>query len=150
MFFTSPRNSTAAHASLFKATDSKALVTPNPNLPMAVAIANAGGVELVQSPSLDELLNQEHPKFSYGKDFEQARTEHFVVLHTSGTTGIPKPLIWTHGSCSAVWEMTQLQAPDGYEIAERYLVGKKLFVTLPPFHVSHHETSFVFGQTFLL
>lgn len=33
------------------------------------------------------------PHFPYDKPFAQARREPLVVLHTSGTTGLPKPVV---------------------------------------------------------
>lgn len=41
-------------------------------------------------PSLEELLNMDEvPHYPYDKTFDEAKNDPFVVLHTSGTTGMP-------------------------------------------------------------
>lgn len=52
-------------------------------------------------PDLEDLLDQtKAPYYPYEKTFEEAKYDPYVVLHTSGTTGIPvsmprrKPASW--------------------------------------------------------
>ena len=53
---------------------------------------------LLQLPLLDELLDATSTEpFPYTKTFEEARNDPFCLLHTSGTTGVPKPIPWSHG-----------------------------------------------------
>ena len=87
-------------------------------------------------PSHDDLFGRAHPDFSYDKTFEQARNEPLVVLHTSGTTGLPKPITWTHDWASGfVWER-MLLPPEGFERTEEAFIGERTFSLFPPFHVS--------------
>lgn len=44
---------------------------------------------------LDE--NGDQRSFPYVKDAKKAEWEPFVVLHTSGSTGLPKPIVVPHG-----------------------------------------------------
>lgn len=37
------------------------------------------------------------PHFPYDKTFEEAKWDPFVVLHTSGSTGLPKPIVARQG-----------------------------------------------------
>ncbi|KAF7872907.1 uncharacterized protein EAF02_008978 [Botrytis sinoallii] len=108
MFFSSPRNSIPAHTNLFKILECKVLITVNPVLPMTHSIIEATGARAIECPDVDELLDNIYPHYPFNKTFEQARKEPLVVLHTSGTTGFPKPILWNHET--------------------------RLLNTLPPFH----------------
>jgi acyl-coenzyme A synthetase/AMP-(fatty) acid ligase len=47
-------------------------------------------------PELDELLDEQAglaPNYLYEKTFEQAKADPYLILHTSGSTGLPKPII---------------------------------------------------------
>ncbi|CRG90102.1 Genome polyprotein 1 [Talaromyces islandicus] len=55
-------------------------------------------MNFIQLPLLDELLDAESTMpFLYTKSFEEAIDEPFCFLHTSGSTGLPKPIPWSHG-----------------------------------------------------
>lgn len=57
--------------------------------------------------------------------------------HTSGSTGLPKPITWTHESAVRHMRNTDLEPPEGgFTSAERLMAGKRVMVTTPPFHVS--------------
>ncbi|RYP43738.1 hypothetical protein DL768_009730 [Monosporascus sp. mg162] len=53
------------------------------------------------------------PYYPYEKTFEEAATEPFCVLHTSGTTGLPKPIFWNHGLLSTLDAVRLLPPVDG-------------------------------------
>lgn len=114
MFFSSPRNSIPAHANLFKILDCKVLITVNPTLPMAPAIIKATGVQAIECPSVEELLDNSYPHYPFNKTFAQARKEPLVVLHTSGTTGFPKPIVWNHDWVASWSDWLAIAPPDGY------------------------------------
>jgi acyl-coenzyme A synthetase/AMP-(fatty) acid ligase len=49
-------------------------------------------------PSLERILSKSERKtYSYSKTFEQAAHDVIVIIHTSGTTGIPTPIEHTNG-----------------------------------------------------
>lgn len=75
---------------------------------------------------------QEVEPFPYEKTFEEAEWEPAAVLHTSGSTALPKPIVLTHGllAINDVFRDT----PDfngavpwmkGYAVARRHLVPSK-------------------------
>lgn len=134
MLLVSPRNSGAANQSLLEKLDCKTLITPVPRPPFIAAILKAHPLETVDIPSLETLLTTEYPHFMYDKSYPEAANDRLAVLHTSGSTGIPKPIIWTHDSAVKHMHMQFLEAPEGYEEQQNF--GKRLFLTLPPFHVS--------------
>jgi thioester reductase-like protein/aryl carrier-like protein len=60
----------------------------------------AGSVHCLQCPTLEELLNAQPAAEAvpYTLDFNQVKREPIVILHSSGSTGLPKPITMTHGS----------------------------------------------------
>ncbi|RYP62963.1 hypothetical protein DL769_007102 [Monosporascus sp. CRB-8-3] len=63
---------------------------------------------------VEDLLDAANvPHYPYEKSFEEAATEPFCVLHTSGTTGLPKPIFWNHGLLSTLDAVRLLPPVDG-------------------------------------
>ncbi|EHK24063.1 uncharacterized protein TRIVIDRAFT_147666 [Trichoderma virens Gv29-8] len=55
-------------------------------------------MNVLQLPSLQELLDiADVQHFPYTKTFNEAMNDPFCYLHTSGSTGVPKPIPWSHG-----------------------------------------------------
>ncbi|GAB0138719.1 putative secondary metabolism biosynthetic enzyme [Epichloe bromicola] len=60
-------------------------------------------MQVIDLPELDELLpeaeseTEKVERFPYTKRWEDAINDPFCVLHTSGSTGLPKPMTWSHG-----------------------------------------------------
>lgn len=86
-------------------------------------------------PSIEELLNSTYKHFPYDKTFESAKREPLVALHTSGTTGLPKPIIYTHDFAAAYMKAIQIEPPEGFESMERKSEGGRVFALTAPFHV---------------
>ncbi len=132
----SPRNTVGDHATLFKSTNCKVLLTPSPaRSPIVAAIQDALPLQLLDSPSVQDLLNNYHPHYSFPKNFATAKDEPLVVLHTSGTTGVPKPIVYTHAFAASCIQWGQLKAPEGFESQFSLLQSNRQFITLPFFHV---------------
>jgi len=87
-------------------------------------------------PSVAELLDERHARYPYNKTYAMARSDPFVVIHTSGSTGIPKPLIWTHETAVRHSNYIAQDPPPGFEALDRLSQGKRILNTFPPFHVS--------------
>lgn len=136
MFFTSPRNSIPAHIHLFNCLGCQTMLTSSPVPPVVNAIAGAHPLKVLEIPSVHDLLHKKYPQYPYNKTFEEAKDEPLLALHTSGTTGIPKPLVWTHGWAAGFQMWSQMDPPEGFESRDRYYQGNRLFPLLPAFHVS--------------
>lgn len=136
MFLTSPRNSIEAHRSLLERLNCTTLLTPVPHPPFLKAIVDAISLSVMGVPSLDDLLTTDYPPFDYHKVYPDDSSDRLVVLHTSGSTGIPKPIIWTLESAVKHMHMQRLDIPAGYEGQDRKGFGKRMYLTMPPFHVS--------------
>ena len=56
-------------------------------------------MESVCLPELDNLLgNEASEPYPYNKTFDEAKHDPCFIIHTSGSTGMPKPVVCTHWS----------------------------------------------------
>ena len=124
------------------------MLTPSARPAPVLAILGAQEHELrvLEIPTVDDLLEKEYPAFEYKKTFEEARRDPFVALHTSGSTGLPKPIIWTQDYVSSLGKQVQLDPPPGYENNDCLYQGNRVFIFFPPFHVSSSQSSIVLLQ----
>lgn len=95
---------------------------------------------VIAIPSLEELLNGKEndapPDYPYEKSYEEAKDEPIFILHTSGSTGIPKPLIYTHRFVTRTVNLTSLPAPEGFSSGNDTIRSGHWFTFLAPFHIS--------------
>ena len=95
-------------------------------------------------PALFQLLDVHYEHYPYEKTFEAAKNEPLMVVHTSGTTSNPKPIIYTHDFAASYARWIQAEAPNGFQNAVSLVQSNRFFVTLPFFHVSSpSEITFV-------
>lgn len=138
MLFTSPRYSSEAQVRLMKAVDCKAILTSSIITPMSEIVEQVaerhGGIQVYQVPMTTFFLDAKYRPFSYEKSFEEAHNEPLVVLHTSGTSGFPKPVIWTHDWAASFGLQRYLEPPEGYESFDRLILGTRAFSLFPQFH----------------
>ena len=71
-----------------------------------------------------------------------------MVLHTSGTTGFPKPLVLTNEWATSYAYQIAQEPPEGFESLVQLLIGKRLFSLLPAFHVSLFSLAFCLPISF--
>ncbi|KAI0188770.1 putative NRPS-like enzyme [Xylaria flabelliformis] len=125
----------AAHSSMFERLGCDVLVTPNPvpssALPVQEAVNNCSTIMI---PGIDELLRTTSPPYSSAKTLDGSRSDPFWVIHTSGSTGIPKPLVWTQETAVRAIEATSSEPPDGLISVDALCRGKRVLSALPPFH----------------
>ncbi len=69
--------------------------------------------------------------------FDEMRNKAFVVLHTSGSTGIPKPVFVTHGTFSSNDAHEMINELGGNPTTIHYLKGKRFFLAFPLFHAAN-------------
>ena len=75
MFLTSPRNSVAAQVNLFDRLKCKTILSPTPRPPSVNAVLASFQLRVVEVPSVDDLLGENHPPFPFTKSFIEARSE---------------------------------------------------------------------------
>lgn len=57
-----------------------------------------------------------------------------MIIHTSGSTGFPKPLIYTHETAARNMSMLAQDPPAGSTSMDRLVQGKRVLNCFPPFH----------------
>ena len=91
--------------------------------------------------TFDEWVGQEAvAPYPFEKTFEEAAHDPFVVIHTSGSTGLPKPITLRHGGLVTVDTHHTMPTLNGYRPITTVSQAKgseRVFAGLPPFHVSH-------------
>ncbi|RYP05428.1 hypothetical protein DL765_009844 [Monosporascus sp. GIB2] len=146
VLFSSQLNSLNVHLSLMEQTECKALFSAAgvgvddilTERPMSYATV----------PDLDELLDSKDqaPPFPYTKTYEEAVQDPYLILHSSGTTGDPKPIVITHAVAAALDAHQLLPDVDGYtRFLETSAPGdgvRFLMVTLP-YHASSAQCAMV-------
>ena len=100
MLFVSPRNSREAHLNLFDKTNCRIVWFAEPFGPTIESWLKEREMRAHQVGSVEEWLPENGdistPHFPFDETFEKAQWEPLAVLHTSGSTGLPKPVIIKH------------------------------------------------------
>lgn len=66
-------------------------------------ILNSHAMRHVLVPELDDLLDSQLVQYyPFEKTFEEAKNDPWLILHTSGSTGLPKPVTYTHAAVAAI------------------------------------------------
>ena len=139
MLFTSPRYSVLAQVNLMRLVECKTMLVPEGRLPVVDNILAEYEMRMLQIPEFDKLLAHTYPDFPFDKTFEDARNEPLVVLQTSGTTGLPRPIIWTHDWAASFGEQRLLTPPPGFESCDALLLKTRVLSLMPAAHVSRSD-----------
>lgn len=114
----------------------RVLLTTSPRPPAVGPVLQLHDyLQVLTTPSFEELLKTTYEHFPYNKTFQEAKGEPLVALHTSGTTGLPKPIVYTHDYAAAYVQAIQLEPPEGFESMEKKSAGGRVFSLTAPFHV---------------
>jgi len=146
LFFPSPRNSEEAQISLLAGLSCSKLITTDPN-PAGTSLIEKVMTGKLTIPSLDTLINLDPTQVAqqpYNKSFEQTKNNPIFVLHTSGSTGVPKPLTYTHEYISRVWHVQTLNPPEGSTSVDALVRKGSYLVSLPPFHIAGFTLAIIF------
>ncbi len=96
--FISPRNSQEGQLSLFDKTDCSFIFFPKSYRSTVQPWLQERDMKAVEIGPIDAWFPKDDVKpFVYSKSYAEAEWDPFVALHTSGSTGIPKPIYTIHG-----------------------------------------------------
>lgn len=139
MLLLSPRNSLEAHHAIIDATACNKWIT---TLVPTDAILSARPMQTLQVLGLEEMFSDiSVPLYPYHRTCEEARNEPFCVLHTSGSTGLSKPIFITQGYVMSFDGQHHSPSSEGRPIqSSLYTNDTRLYNQLPPFHVSPQTT----------
>ena len=133
----SPRNSIEADLAVLEATSCDIWVLPNHHPKFLSQLLAQRPIKVLAIAEVDELLSEEPvTKYAYNKSFDDASEEPFCVMHTSGSTGHPKPIFWKH-SMLATLDATRL-LPEHHGRPPWFVVfeeGDKFYSSFPFYHV---------------
>lgn len=92
-------------------------------------------------PDLDELLCVTSTHFTYDYDFDEAKNHPILVLHSSGSTGLPKPVVMTNGSFAVIDNDRNFPSVPGrrnHDLTVWDFSGAdaRLYEPFPPFHLA--------------
>ncbi|KAL2273595.1 hypothetical protein FJTKL_04192 [Diaporthe vaccinii] len=99
VLLTSPRNSAWMNASLLEQTQCRhflyakeveGLVTP--------LLEHKSDLNLEKIETLDDLIRPGTQHFTWDKEYDEAKWDPILILHSSGSTGAPKPIVMNHAT----------------------------------------------------
>ena len=142
-FSPSPWNPVATNLSLMDQTESTKLIFSKELCPLIDGTQmKRQGLRLVPIDSLENLLAACTEPFPYNKIFEEAVDDPVVVLHSSGSTCMPRPVTMTHGTFAAVDYDRNIPSIPGRKNRDSTIwtfdsnCSRKIYETSPPFHFS--------------
>lgn len=140
--FLSPKNNAEGALAALEATNCNVWVNAGDvsPVPLVKEILQKRPMKVLRVPTLDELLDATPTDaFPYTKTFEEAINDPFCFLHTSGTTGVPKPIPWSHGLIGTMDAVRLLPPVDGDEglipWTSDWKAGDKIYSSFPMSHV---------------
>ncbi|KAF5593543.1 transferase family [Fusarium subglutinans] len=138
--FLSPRNSIEGALAVLEAAKCSTWVKPyGYSCPLADDILQKRSIKVLILPELDEMLNADPiTLYPYDKTFEEASGDPFCLLHTSGSTGLPKPITWSHGligTMDAVRLLPRVEGDDGLlPWTDNWNEGDRIYSSFPMSH----------------
>jgi thioester reductase-like protein len=134
----SPRNSVEHQSSLFEATGSSCLFYDSGMERQAEVVRHAKlETRTYKIPSFDELVQQGKSLGPFQSRCSTNQDDHALIMHTSGSTGAPKPIPLTNGFLSLLYPSNAITPPQGRQSANNVFAEShgRFFSTLPLYHV---------------
>ena len=103
--------------------------------------ASKAGLKSAAIEPLNDLLEVEAPLFLFRPSFDEAVRQPIVVLHSSGSTGLPKPVIMTHGSFAIMDNDRNFPTVAGRKNHDLTIwdfdgTPGRIYEPFPPFHLA--------------
>ena len=144
----SPNNSREGAAGCINATKCRVWAQPHgqPPSPVLAALQETHDLQVIEVPACDELLDAQGAEhFPFNKTFDEAASEPFCVLHSSGSTGLPKIIPVAHG---VIATQDAMQLLDPVVLGDEELLpwpalftkGSRIYSPNALLHVSNTET----------
>lgn len=137
--FISPRNSIEGQLSLFDKTECRVLAFAKSSRVVVESWLRECEMHAFEVGELDSWFpEREVEPFPYSKTFEEAEWDPLCVLHTSGSTGIPKPIVARHGMMAI---SDQYVVRPDWEGRKFFMKGlgdgsNRILIPMPLFHAA--------------
>lgn len=113
-FFPSPRNALDGQMNLFKELECHVIAFPSSQRSLVQPWLDRRDMKALEVDSLDTWLDARPvAPVAYSKNFEESQWDPALVLHTSGSTGFPKPIVIRVGLLATGDAMRNLPAFHG-------------------------------------
>lgn len=81
-------------------------------------------------------VDAEQPVYPYTKTWDEAKDDPCLIVHTSGSTGVPKVVTYTNDMLVSIDRHRRLLPVEGCRCLVWETTGRRLYSTIPIFHVS--------------
>ncbi|KAI9705388.1 MAG: hypothetical protein M1820_005218 [Bogoriella megaspora] len=141
LFLPSPRNPAEVNAALLKQTEcSKIIYTGEVKNVVDMICGSTKASVVAVAPFQDLLRMVPHTNDSPKKAFDDAKNDPILILHSSGSTGLPKPITMTNGTFAMLDSERFLPTTPGrvnrdFSIWD-FQGGGKFFTIFPYFHLA--------------
>lgn len=138
----SPRNAIVNNTSLLSAANCDVVFYSGSGSPLEAHVKGLqraiSGLRTHEIPSLDQMIAVKSGLYPYKKTFDRAKNDTVLVLHTSGSTGNPKPIRISNEYLARMDADKLAPVPPGRILAAANLARKKglSYLGAPLFHVS--------------
>ncbi|KAJ5961009.1 uncharacterized protein N7479_008159 [Penicillium vulpinum] len=136
-FLPSTRNSDEAHVHLFKATNcTKFFFSEERQIRTLEIQGHLPALDIFQVPTIKKILSDEIGlrHYPYTKSYADAENDTICIIHSSGTTAMPKPVYLTNGFFMAMDSLSNLIKSSGRQPSMFYdLDQTELVLGTPPF-----------------
>ncbi|KAL7929202.1 hypothetical protein V8C35DRAFT_331874 [Trichoderma chlorosporum] len=145
--FISPRNSLEAQISLFKAAECTRILYDDSMQSSIEPWLQLYPMPATVAPDLSAWIQSKAPHVAYNTPFEEARWHPVLVMHTSGSTGIPKPIVVRQGSFAIADGLRDAPYLNGSPPIWNHwaTVSSKIFSPMPLFHMAGIGCLIIFG-----
>ncbi|KAM3511235.1 hypothetical protein MY11210_005104 [Beauveria gryllotalpidicola] len=137
IMFPSPRNNTDSQVSLLQVTKCQMLLYGKEYAKRIHPWLRESGIGALEMLGLNQVLEDEPvPVHPYNETFESAEFDPVVILHTSGSTGIPKPIYCKQGLFSSADNYHNFLEYEGFTFMMEAAASSSnnTYCPLPLFH----------------
>lgn len=137
MLFVSPRNHLDGHLHVLEGAECQVFLrAKGTNIEH---ILKARYMRTATVPELLDMLEETEPVavYPYTKTFKEACMDPCLVLHTTGSTGLPKPIVWKNINLASYEAWRTIPEVDGYvPTTVVYQQARRAYTSMPLFHTS--------------
>lgn len=134
ILLTSPRNSQDAQNALFRSTQcNKFLDTREFGAQVRALATHHSALDPVEIPCLDDMLQPKPAARPYYNLHRAREGDIALILHSSGSTGLPKPIFIRTGALAVVDTITSMPAPSDRKNMHDALFAPTMMVFMMPF-----------------